>query len=62
MTDFSHAPHRPLFGMGLLAALLTTLTEWNNARLTRRALSSLSDHELDDIGLCRGDIEFVTRA
>lgn len=29
---------------------------WNNARITRRSLSKLSDRELDDIGLCRGDI------
>jgi uncharacterized protein YjiS (DUF1127 family) len=32
---------------------------WNDARVTRNALSALSDRELDDIGLCRGDIETV---
>ena len=30
---------------------------WNDARVTRNALGRLSDRELDDIGLCRGDIE-----
>lgn len=32
---------------------------WNDARMTRNALSELSDRELDDIGLCRGDIDSV---
>lgn len=30
--------------------------EWNMARKTRKALSVLSDAQLDDIGLCRADI------
>lgn len=34
---------------------------WNDARITRKALGKLSDRELDDIGLCRGDIEFMGR-
>lgn len=29
---------------------------WNDARVTRNALGKLSDRELDDIGLTRGDI------
>lgn len=33
---------------------------WNDARVTRRALSGLSDRELADIGLSRGDIDRVT--
>jgi uncharacterized protein YjiS (DUF1127 family) len=32
---------------------------WNDARITRKALARLSDHELDDIGLCRGDIDTI---
>ena len=35
----------------------TMLSAWNDARITRNSLETLSDHELDDIGLCRGDIE-----
>lgn len=34
---------------------------WNDARVTRKALGRLSDRELDDIGLCRGDIELIGR-
>lgn len=29
---------------------------WNDARVTRNALSKLTDRELNDIGLSRGDI------
>lgn len=32
------------------------LVAWNDARVTRNALGKLSDRELDDIGLTRGDI------
>ena len=34
---------------------------WNDARVTRNALAKLSDRELDDIGLCRGDIDLIGR-
>jgi uncharacterized protein YjiS (DUF1127 family) len=37
-------------------ALFAAITAWNDARLTRKALSRLSDHELDDIGLSRSDL------
>ena len=29
---------------------------WNDSRVTRNALSKLSDHELNDLGLTRSDI------
>ncbi len=50
-----------LFGRigGLIAAATGALVAWNDARATRKALSALSDRELSDIGLCRGDIEDV---
>lgn len=35
---------------------------WNDRRVTRNELSKLSDRELDDIGLCRGDIQDVVSA
>ncbi len=38
-----------------------SLAAWNDARVTRKALAALSDRELDDIGLCRGDIELIGR-
>lgn len=38
-----------------------SLASWNDARVTRKALGNLTDRELDDIGLCRGDIEMIGR-
>lgn len=49
-------------GAGLAAALqrgLAAVQAWNDARITRRALSRLTERELDDIGLCRGDIDRI---
>lgn len=42
-----------------IASATSSVVTWNDARITRKALSSLSDRELDDIGLIRGDIDFV---
>ncbi|MEO0752621.1 MAG: DUF1127 domain-containing protein [Pseudomonadota bacterium] len=49
----------PVFGggTGLLSNLIGAFNAWNDARITRRALSHLSDRELEDIGLVRGDID-----
>ncbi len=44
-----------------LSNVVGVLSAWNDARVTRKALNKLSDRELDDIGLCRGDIEFLGR-
>ena len=40
---------------------MNAIAAWNDARVTRNALSKLTNRELDDIGLCRGDIENITR-
>lgn len=45
---------------GGLFKLVGTVAAWNDARLTRKALSQLSDRELDDIGLVRGDIDRIS--
>jgi uncharacterized protein YjiS (DUF1127 family) len=37
------------------------LTAWRRYREAVRELSQLSDRELDDIGIRRGDIEYVVR-
>ncbi len=39
--------------------VLVSVKNWNDARVTRKVLSTLSDRELDDIGLCRGDIDHI---
>ncbi|KIC10689.1 hypothetical protein RA19_09795 [Leisingera sp. ANG-M1] len=50
-----------LFGRfgALVAAATGAFAAWNDARATRNALSGLSDRELADIGMSRGDIEDV---
>lgn len=37
------------------------LVAWNNERRTRAILSRLTTHELNDIGLGRGDIDRIAR-
>lgn len=43
------------------SGLVGRLLAWNDTRRTRAILSRLSTHELDDIGLSRGDIDAITR-
>jgi uncharacterized protein YjiS (DUF1127 family) len=42
-----------------VSKVFASVAAWNDARVTRNALGKLSDRELDDIGLCRGDIEHI---
>jgi len=44
---------------GRLASIFGAFAQWNDARMTRNALNNLTDRELNDIGLVRGDIEEV---
>lgn len=43
----------------VLADLVGRIAAWNDARVTRKALSALSNHELEDLGLVRGDIDDI---
>lgn len=43
------------------ASTFGALAEWNDARVTRKALSQLTARELDDIGLIPADIERIAR-
>jgi uncharacterized protein YjiS (DUF1127 family) len=45
-----------------VADLSHSVSAWNDARVTNKALSNLSDRELADIGLARGDIDNVARS
>ena len=45
----------------LLADMVGTVAAWNDARVTRKGLSALTDRELDDLGLVRGDIDDIAR-
>ena len=40
-------------------SLIAKIVAWNDARVTRNALSGLTDRELEDIGLSRADIDAV---
>ncbi|QFS81605.1 hypothetical protein FIU97_01985 [Roseivivax sp. THAF40] len=61
--------HNPLMGPvgmanrigSVFVTATAAATDWNDRRVTRRALSQLSDRELDDIGLIRADIERASR-
>ncbi len=39
---------------------LAAYAAWNDRRVTRKALSRLSDRELEDIGLSRSDIDTLS--
>ncbi|WP_299153235.1 DUF1127 domain-containing protein [uncultured Tateyamaria sp.] len=60
---------RPVYGAapvagqvrGYFSQLVAQVVAWNDARVTRNALLSLTDRELDDIGLSRADIEDVAQ-
>jgi uncharacterized protein YjiS (DUF1127 family) len=44
-----------------LSVILSSLRQWMRSRETARQLSVLTDRELSDIGLSRGDIHQVAR-
>ena len=49
-------------GVGnIVAHIISLFASWKDTHVTRRELGRLSDRELDDIGLCRGDIERIAR-
>ena len=54
---------RPVAGYGRSSAVFHRLTEafaaWDERRQTRKALSRLTEEQLHDIGLTRGDIDDI---
>lgn len=61
--DASRAAYTSVSFVGRLGEtayrVFAAVAEWNDARVTRNSLNKLTDRELDDIGLVRGDIEDV---
>lgn len=56
----SYGAHTTSTGFGgMITNLVSSFSAWNDARVTRNALNGLSDRELEDIGLTRGDIAAV---
>ena len=51
----------PLRPVGMFGQFVGIFAAWHDARVTRNALSKLTDHELDDLGLHRGDIDVLSR-
>lgn len=65
MAAFATNAPRPVFENGHAAPfsrLFARVVAWNKVRQTRDELMKLSERELDDIGLARGDIEQIARA
>lgn len=50
------APARPASTGNFFSTLIGHVISWNDSRVTVKVLSRLTDRELDDIGLTRGDI------
>lgn len=48
--------------LGFITASMASVVAWNDARVTRNALSCLTDRELADIGLSRSDIDGVAQS
>jgi len=46
--------------ISVLDDMRVALVAWNNTRSTQNTLAKLSDHELNDIGLSRGDIGSIS--
>ncbi len=62
MATMTNRPIGTGFGVTrLLADLVGRIAAWNDARVTRKSLSALTDRELDDLGLVRGDIDDIAR-
>jgi uncharacterized protein YjiS (DUF1127 family) len=45
----------------IVRAIWQSIQEWRERKRTRNALEDLSDKELHDIGITRGEIDFVAR-
>lgn len=59
MAYFDTRTRGPVFGGvgSILVQARSSFAAWNAARSTRAQMSKLSDRELDDIGLTRGDVD-----
>jgi uncharacterized protein YjiS (DUF1127 family) len=45
----------------LLSVILSSLRQWRRSRETARQLAALTDRELSDIGLTRGNVSQAAR-
>ena len=49
-------------GWGLEGGMVRPLRQWNRSRAAARTLSAMDDRTLSDIGMVRGDIDWVSEA
>jgi uncharacterized protein YjiS (DUF1127 family) len=57
--DLTRFPQSPVLSFAGFRAMLSAPVTWYHTYQTRRALNALSDRELMDIGLTRGDIDTI---
>jgi len=61
--DTTRTPYGSLNMAGRIGSTFTSMfgavSAWNDARVTSNALNRLSNRELEDIGLVRGDIDLI---
>lgn len=60
-TEASSTPRSEIAANGFFDVLVARFLAWRSYRATYKALSRLTDAELDDIGVNRGDIEAISR-
>ncbi len=41
--------------------IFNNIRTWNRTRITRNELNSLSNHELTDLGISRGEISYIAK-
>lgn len=57
-TRTAHSTHTFFGHIGQsFTGIKANISAWNELRVTRNSLYKLSERQLEDIGMCRGDIE-----
>ncbi|MGI9390609.1 MAG: DUF1127 domain-containing protein [Boseongicola sp.] len=63
LLDFTRSPSRSVAAADQYHSFVSTsiaaFAAWNDTRRTRNSLNQLSAHELEDIGLSRGDVDHI---
>ncbi|MDG2340361.1 MAG: DUF1127 domain-containing protein [Paracoccaceae bacterium] len=44
-----------------ISSVIALFASWSDERVTRKSLSTLTNRQLEDIGLVRGDIDDIAR-
>ena len=65
LLDYTRSPSRSVAAADQYHSFVSTsiaaFAAWNDSRRTRNSLNQLSNRELDDIGLTRGDVDTIAR-